>query len=66
MALACGTDNRDAEDGWTTAINARGECEWTPPPDLDHGQSRINYHHRPEALLRPPDEDQATHRSRRS
>ncbi len=56
MALACGTDNRDAEDGWTTAINARGECEWTPPPDLDHGQSRINYHHRPEALLRPPDD----------
>ena len=69
MALACGTDNRDAEDGWTTAINARGECEWTPPPDLDHGQSRINYHHRPEALLRPPTTrraDQATPRSRRS
>ena len=35
-------------------INSRGECEWRPPPDLDHGQSRINYYHRPEALLRPP------------
>ncbi len=43
----------------TTTINARGECEWAPPPDLDHGQSRINYYHRPEALLRPA-EDPAT------
>ncbi len=60
MTLACGTDNRDVDDdGWQTRINARGECEWTPPPDLDHGQSRINYYHRPEALLRPP-EDEAT------
>ncbi len=66
MALACGTDNRDAEDGWTTAINARGECEWTPPPDLDHGQSRINYHHRPEALLRPPDDQPPPTRHHRS
>ena len=54
MTLACGPDNRAV----TTAagrprINTRGECEWTPPPDLDHGQSRINYYHRPEALLRP-------------
>jgi uncharacterized protein DUF222 len=56
MTLACGGDNRSVEDGgWHTTINARGECEWTPPPDLDHGQSRINYHHRPEALLRPRD-----------
>ncbi len=57
MTLACPTANRDAEDGWTTTINARGECEWTPPPDLDHGQTRINYYHRPEALLQPPDEE---------
>ena len=57
MALACATNNRDADDGWTTTINARGECEWTPPPDLDHGQTRINYYHRPEALLRPPDDE---------
>jgi hypothetical protein len=59
MTLACGPDNRLADDGgWRTTINARGECEWHPPPDLDHGQSRINYFHRPEALLRPA-EDQA-------
>ena len=52
MTLACGPDNRDVDDGgWQTTINARGECEWQPPPDLDHGQSRINYYHRPEALL---------------
>ncbi|GFG49765.1 HNH endonuclease [Mycolicibacterium agri] len=58
MTLACGPDNRFADDaGWTTTINARGECEWHPPPDLDHGQPRINYYHRPEALLRPPEEE---------
>ncbi len=62
MTLACGTDNRSADEGgWTTTINTRGECEWQPPPGLDHGQTRINYYHRPEALLRPPDHhDQAT------
>ena len=60
MTLACGPDNRDVDDGgWQTTINARGECEWTPPPDLDHGQSRINYYHRPEALLRPPEDSAA-------
>ncbi len=58
MTLACGTDNRAVDDdGWQTRINGRGECEWTPPPDLDHGQSRINYYHRPEALLRPPEDE---------
>ncbi|MGB7508631.1 MAG: hypothetical protein WA965_24745, partial [Mycobacterium sp.] len=36
--------------------NDRHEVEWTPPPPLDTGQTRINYYHRPEALLRPPDE----------
>jgi uncharacterized protein DUF222 len=56
MTLACGCDNRMVDEhGWTTTINTRGECEWTPPPDLDHGQTRINHHHRPETLLRPPD-----------
>ena len=64
MALACGTDNRSADDdgGWQTTINTRGEIEWTPPPDLDHGQSRVNYYHRPEALLRPA-EDRAAIRA---
>ncbi|RDH73958.1 HNH endonuclease [Mycolicibacterium moriokaense] len=59
MTLACGPDNRlvDDDHGWQTTINTRGECEWRPPPDLDHRQSRINYFHRPEALLRPPDHD---------
>ena len=59
MTLACGPDNRlvDADGGWPTTINDRGEGEWTPPPDLDPGQTRINYYHRPEALLRPPDHD---------
>ncbi len=63
MTLACGPDNRDVDDdaGWQTRINTRGECEWTPPPDLDHGQARINYYHRPEALLRPL-EDERTER----
>jgi hypothetical protein len=61
MTLACGPDNRAVDDdgGWHTRINTRGECEWHPPPDLDHGQSRINYLHRPEALLRPPEDSSA-------
>jgi hypothetical protein len=57
MALACGPDNRlvDKHGGWTTTINSHGDVEWTPPADLDTGQARVNYHHRPELLLRPPD-----------
>jgi hypothetical protein len=57
MALACGPDNRlvDEDGGYTTTINERGEVEWIPPPQLDTGQARINYYHRPEGLLRPPD-----------
>ena len=61
MTLACGPDNRlvDNDDGWTTTINHRGDVEWIPPPALDTGQTRINYYHRPELLLRPPnDEDE--------
>jgi hypothetical protein len=59
MALACGPDNRLVEDGgYTTSINAGGECEWAPPQHLDTGQTRINHYHRPEALLRPPDDEQ--------
>jgi hypothetical protein len=58
LGLACGPDNRmvDQDGGWTTSINARGEVEWAPPPPLDTGQARVNYHHRPERLLHPPDE----------
>ena len=58
MTLACGPDNRAVDDnGWHTTINTRGECEWTPPADLDHGQTRINHYHRPETLLRPPEDE---------
>ena len=58
LTLACGPDNRlvDRNGGWTTTINAHGDVEWTPPPHLDTGQARVNYYHRPELLLRPPDE----------
>jgi hypothetical protein len=60
LTLACGPDNRAVDDGgWQTTINTRGECEWTPPPNLDHGQTRINYYHRPEALLRPTEDNNA-------
>jgi hypothetical protein len=58
LGLACGPDNRMVEDGgWTTSINARGEVEWAPPPQLDTGQARVNYYHRPERLLHPPDDE---------
>ena len=57
LGLACGPDNRMVEDGgWSTTINARGEVEWTPPPPLDTGQARVNYYHRPERLLAPPEQ----------
>ena len=58
MTLACGPDNRLVDkDGAgpppsTTAATSNGH----PPPDLDTGQTRINYYHRPELLLRPPDD----------
>ena len=59
LGLACGPDNRMVGDGgWTTTINGRGEVEWIPPPQLDTGQTRVNYYHRPERLLRPPDDDE--------
>lgn len=59
LGLACGPDNRvvGRDGGWTTTVNRHGEVEWTPPPRLDTGQSRVNYFHRPERLLRPPEDD---------
>ncbi|GFG55042.1 hypothetical protein MAGR_64830 [Mycolicibacterium agri] len=62
LGLACGSDNRsvDEDGGWSTRINDRGEVEWIPPPALDTGQARVNYYHRPEALLRPPDNETPT------
>jgi hypothetical protein len=57
LGLACGPDNRSVgPDGWTTQMNERHEVEWIPPPPLDTGQTRINTYHRPERLLRPPDD----------
>jgi hypothetical protein len=58
LALACGPDNRlvDKNNGWTTTINTHGDVEWIPPPNLDTSQTRVNYYHRPELLLRPPDQ----------
>ncbi|BBX68563.1 hypothetical protein MPSYJ_20240 [Mycolicibacterium psychrotolerans] len=61
LGLACPPDNRSVKDGgWTTTMNTRTEVEWTPPPHLDTGQTRVNTYHRPEALLRPPDEPDNT------
>ena len=50
VTLACGADNRLAEHGWQVRIRD-GVAEWIPPPDLDVGQTRINYLHHPERLL---------------
>ncbi|WP_111510064.1 HNH endonuclease signature motif containing protein [Mycobacterium kyogaense] len=60
LGLACPPDNRAvAPGGWSTAMNARHDVEWTPPPNLDTGQTRINTHHTPERLLRPEDESES-------
>ncbi|WP_131812847.1 HNH endonuclease signature motif containing protein, partial [Mycolicibacterium fortuitum] len=57
MALACGPDNRlvDDDGGYSTTLTSDGVVQWHPPPELDHGQHRINYLHRPELLLTPPE-----------
>jgi hypothetical protein len=56
--LACGADNRLAEDGWTVRIR-RGVAEWLPPPELDVDSSnraaRVNFYHHPERLLADPE-----------
>ncbi|HTY31389.1 HNH endonuclease signature motif containing protein, partial [Mycobacterium sp.] len=57
LTLACGPDNRLAENGWTTRTNAQGQTEWIPPPHLDHGQPRTNGFHHPERFL-GEDEDE--------
>ncbi|MET0475125.1 MAG: HNH endonuclease signature motif containing protein [Mycobacterium sp.] len=54
-ALACGPDNRLAEEDWTVRIR-NGVAEWIPPPALDSGQNRVNHYHHPERLLAEPDE----------
>ncbi len=59
MGLACGPDNRmvGKDGGWTTQMSDKHDVEWIPPPHLDTGQSRINYHHTPERLLGLSDDD---------
>ena len=65
LTLACGANNRMVgPDGWTTKVNDHHDVEWIPPPHLDTGQARINYYHRPEKLLHPP-EHQNTARTRK-
>ncbi|WP_163897039.1 HNH endonuclease signature motif containing protein [Mycolicibacterium pulveris] len=58
LGLACGPHNRSVNNdgGWSTRMNTHGEVEWLPPPNLDTGQARSNYYHRPERLLRPDDQ----------
>lgn len=55
LTLACGCDNRMANDGpagWITRKRRRdNKTEWIPPPHLDRGQTRVNYYHHPEELL---------------
>jgi hypothetical protein len=55
LTLACGCDNRMVNDGpagWITRKRRRdNKTEWIPPPHLDRGQTRVNYHHHPEELL---------------
>jgi hypothetical protein len=58
LTLACGPDNRLAEQGWTTRTNARGETEWIPPPHLDRGQPRTNPYWHPERYIRGADDDE--------
>ena len=58
LTLACGPDNRLAEQGWTTRTNTRGQTEWIPPPHLDRGQPRTNTFHHPEKLLHPEHDDE--------
>ncbi len=57
LALACGTQHKIAEQGWTTRKNQRGDTEWLPPPHLDHGQPRTNSYHHPEKLLCDDEDD---------
>ncbi len=65
LGLACGPDNRivGGVGGWTTRMNEHCEVEWMPPPQLDTGQARFNYYHRPERLLRPDEPEPLGHNS---
>lgn len=62
ITLACGCDNRLVDDtptGWTTRKRkSDNRTEWIPPPHLDRGQNRINYHHHPEEILCAGDDEE--------
>ncbi|BBZ14403.1 hypothetical protein MBRA_45980 [Mycobacterium branderi] len=51
LTLACKPDNDIAENDWLTTQSANGQTQWIPPPQLDHGQPRINNYHHPERYL---------------
>ena len=57
LTLACGPDNRLAEQGWTVRKRKDGRTEWIPPPHLDTGQARVNNYHHPEKYLLPDEDD---------
>jgi hypothetical protein len=38
-------------------INAHGQVEWTPPPELDTGETRVNDYHHPERMLNRNDHE---------
>jgi hypothetical protein len=38
-------------------INAYGQVEWTPPPELDTGATRVNDYHHPERMLHRNDNE---------
>jgi hypothetical protein len=57
LTLACGSDHKLVEAGWTTRKRKDGATEWIPPPHLDRGQPRVNTFHHPEKLL-ADDEDE--------
>ncbi|OBB56007.1 hypothetical protein A5757_02920 [Mycobacterium sp. 852013-51886_SCH5428379] len=57
LTLACTPDHATLEDtGWTTR-RRNGHTEWTPPPKLDTGQTRINHYHHPQRYLETEDGD---------
>lgn len=58
LTLACGCDNRMCtEFDWDTRLGEHGRVEWKPPPNLEHGQPRVNPLHHPYDLLAPPEPD---------
>ena len=57
LGLACGADNRlVGERRLDHHYQRPPRRRMDPPPHLDTGQTRVNYYHRPERLLRPPDD----------